>query len=226
MQQHFDFSDIELANLKLRETRLKVLEGELSKVYIELEGMFERVICNVSTSHAFCSRSLPFSLSKRVEKFIDDIWYKNYRFGLEARTDDRMMDAEMLKQRIAWLELSEKERIKILQKTIADCHKFIGEMVKELSYQVTKVPVLTNEISSLKAKIASLEMQGQKNVSGVSISFGNRIPPLSLNIAGDQLKSLYRALSVTFHPDKHPEDRQQYGEIMKAINVWNDEIKS
>jgi hypothetical protein len=84
------------------EARLRVLEGELSKAYIELESLVEDVIRNVAFSHASCGKSLSVSLSKQVENFIDDIWHKNHRFGLKVRLGrDRTMDAEMLKQRIS-----------------------------------------------------------------------------------------------------------------------------
>jgi hypothetical protein len=66
-------------------------------------------------------------------------------------------------------------------------------------------------------------MGGHKE-KGFSINFGNGVPPLVLNIAGDQLKMLHRALAMAFHPDKHPEDSQQYAELMKTINSWYDKF--
>lgn len=214
------------------EAKLKVLEGELPKAYIELEGMVEDVIRNVALSHASCGKSLSVSLSKQVEIFIDDIWHENRRFGPKVWVDyNRTRDAETLKQRIAWLELSETERTKILQPAIADCHNLTWDMMKELESQATQVPFLTKQNTSLQAEIALLrlhvkysEMQGSKSVGGVSINFGNGLPSLNLNIAGDQLKVLYRALSLAFHPDKHPEGRRQYEEAMKVINAWMDKV--
>jgi len=158
------------------------------------------------------------------------MWYKNQRFGFGVLiSQDRIMDDETLNERINWLELKENKRIEILRKAIQECYELIIAMVKELEGKARQVPALTNEISSLKSEIAklrfrlkTLEVQARKDVRGVSISFGGGIPPLVLDIAAEQLSMLYKVLALAFHPDKHPEDRQHYDDLMKEINSWRD----
>ena len=210
------------------EAKLRVLEGQLPKAYIELEIMFGNVITfGVATAHAICRKSISPSLSKKVEEFINDTWYQNYRFGLEVRIDpDRAMDDEMLQQRIAWLELPERERIKILEKTVVDCQHLSWDVVEELESQARQVPSLIDKVKSLQLELAEFQIDKAygKTTDGVSIKFGNGTPPLTLNLSGDQFKMLYQALAKAFHPDKHPKDKQQYDAIMKDINVWNDGV--
>jgi hypothetical protein len=110
-------------------------------------------------------------------------------------------------------------------------------MIKELEFQARQVPSLIDTVKSLRRKAESLRLQveslrlqlsllnmGGHKEKGFSINFGNGVPPLVLNIAGDQLKMLHRALAMAFHPDKHPEDSQQYAELMKTINSWYDKF--
>ena len=166
-------------------------------------------------------------VTKKVEEFIDKHWYKNYRFGLEVRIGpDRAMDDEMLQQRIAWLELPERERIKILEKTVVDCQHLSLDVVEELESQARQVPSLIDKVKSLQLELGLLKIDKayRNTTDGVSIKFGNGTPPLTLNIYGDQFKMLYQALAKAFHPDKHPKDKQQYDAIMKDINLWNDEV--
>ncbi|MFQ5674681.1 MAG: hypothetical protein ACE5G1_02190, partial [bacterium] len=130
--------------------KLKVLEGKLSRAYLELEGMFEQAFFNLELSRATHVRNISSSLKKRVENFIDVMWYKNQRFGFGALiSQDRMMDEETLNERISWLELKENKRIEILKKAINNCHKLIIAMVEELEGKARQVPALTNKISSL-----------------------------------------------------------------------------
>jgi len=208
------------------EAKLRVLEGRLSKAYIELEKMFSRVLLwSVATIHGWCHRSISPLLSIKVEEFINEIWDNNYRFGVGVQVNvDREMDVEMLRQRINWLELPESKRIEILQKAIADCQILSYDMVKELESQARQLPSLRNMVNELQLQLALFKLGNYQNVEGVSLNFGNGIPPLVLNIAGDQFKMLYRALAGAFHPDKHPKDKQQYDAIMKNINVWNDDV--
>ncbi len=67
------------------EAKLRVLEGQLSKAYIELERVFSQVfLLSVVIKNAFCQKIISPSLTKKVEEYIDKNWYKNYRFGLEV----------------------------------------------------------------------------------------------------------------------------------------------
>jgi ABC-type phosphate transport system auxiliary subunit len=129
----------------------------------------------------------------------------------------------MLSQRIIWLELPEKERIRELQKTLGKCQTLYRDMIKELTFQAQQVPSLIDMVKSLRLQLELLKLSGYQDNS-FSLNFGNGIPPLVLNIAGDQLKMLHRALAMAFHPDKHPEDSQQYAELMKTINSWYDKF--
>ena len=209
------------------EAKLRVLEGQLSKAYIELEKMFANVfLSEVVTMHAICRKSISPSLSKKVEEFINDTWYQNYRFGLEVRIDpDRAMDDEMLQQRIAWLELPEKERILILQKTVADCQILCLDMVEELKTKARQVPGLVKALESLRIQLALMKELKPPRAGGFSLDLGNSIPPLKLDIKVEQFDVLYRTLAKAFHPDKHTENQDWFEEIMKSINVWHGQVK-
>ena len=193
------------------------LEGELSNSYFALEGMFEWAFFNVELSRTTCVRNIPSSLLKRVENFIDIMWYKNQRFGFGVLiSQDRMMDEETLNERINWLELSENKRIEILKKAIMDCNELIIAMVKELESQVRQVPFLTEEISLLKVEIALLRRL-KTSGSGRDLDLFSRIPQ-------DKHKKVYYALCKAFHPDKahglSDDEKAECEELLKIITNW------
>jgi hypothetical protein len=199
------------------EAKLRVLEGELSNAYFALEGMFEWAFFNVELSRTTCVRNISATLKKKVENFIDIMWYKNKRFGFGVLiSQDRIMDEETLNERINWLEFKENKRIEILQKAIKDCNELIIAMVKELESQVRQVPFFTKEISLLKTEIALLRRL-KTSGSGRDLDLFSRIPQ-------DKHKKVYYALCKAFHPDKahglSDDEKAECEELLKIITNW------
>jgi hypothetical protein len=205
------------------EAKLKALEGQLSKAYIEFEEMVGGDLFSFSLTHSSCGNSLPAKLNREIEKFLKKKIDENYRFGREVyKTAGKAKDMQMLSLRIIWLELPEKERIRELHNTLRQCQTLYHDMIKELESQARQVPSLMNMVNDLRFQLGSLKLGDYKD--GFSINLGGGIPPLVFDMKPDKLEKFYRKLAMTFHPDKNLDDSAWCEQVMKSITAWHNMV--
>ncbi|MBC8233373.1 hypothetical protein H8E77_27815 [bacterium] len=66
------------------EAKVRVLERQLSKAYIEFEEIVVDVLISLGMTRNYCGHDIPSSLDKEIVNFLKVNWFENYRYGLEV----------------------------------------------------------------------------------------------------------------------------------------------
>lgn len=182
--------------------KLKVLENGLSEKYIVFERMVGYEIANLAVINDECSGVLS-SLHKQCVAFIAEVWDNNYRFGPPVQSDfDGNRAGEMLRQRIAWLELPEKQRLVELQETITHCFSWCQKIVNQLNKsKAAEVPSLMDTVKRLQSELESVPSELKSKLRSVpselnSEKLNRLMVELERNLAQSELASVQSELEA------------------------------